>query len=69
MAKVNTFIKGRFGCVSVVHVVGLRIITNGSRGYMLQALTPEWAIDLDTFDCFDDASARLNALSPELRHQ
>ena len=59
---------GSLGCVSANHVISVRLIT-GSDGWIVQALTCDWAIDLERCQTFDEATMLLEDLCIKLRHQ
>ena len=62
------YMTGKLASVSACHVVALRIIPSND-GWLLQALTTDWAIDLDSFPNLSEAGKMLEEGAQLLRHQ
>lgn len=59
---------GQLGCVSANHVVAVRIVPSDN-GFVVQALTVDWAINLNQHDNIDDAVKDKEFFSKSLNHQ
>lgn len=64
----NVYLKGQLACVSANHIVAVRIVTDGN-GFIVQALTVDWAINLNRHDNIDDAVKDKEFFSKSLNHQ
>jgi len=64
----SEYIEGPLATVSANHVVSLRIVTAGS-GWIVQALTVDWAIDLATFSRVKECQTFLEENRTKLNHQ
>jgi len=60
--------EGGLGRVSANHVVAVRVQSVGD-GFMVQALTTDWAIDIDRYNDYETALSHLEKLTNDLRHQ
>lgn len=57
---------GRHGAVAANHVVGLRILSHND-GFIVEALTTDWAIQLCAFKTFDEAETKMDDYAKMLR--
>ena len=64
----ETYIEGSNAKVSSVHVIALRVIPQ-NLGYIVQALTVDWAIDLEAFPSLETAQEFMTAEATKLNHR
>jgi hypothetical protein len=64
----SVYMEGGLARVSANHVIAVRILAS-SDGFLVQALTTDWAIDLERHDSHEDALTHLEKLTNDLRHQ